>query len=212
MTTIASAKASFFDRAAVMSRMDAATRKALNKSGARLRLIAQRSMRYVNESTNPDKPRRVSSPGHPPLAVRQHPFIRKFMFYSYDEASQSVVVGPAGFSGGTANPAPGILEHGGPAKIRNRRRMRRLVGGPGEIAIGLAGGRSTKLAYNTLLGTAPVTYVRLTTPAQAKRSNRLNELLYGPAMKRVNVAARPFMAPALMIESKQMAALWANSL
>jgi len=213
MATIQSAKAAFFDRDAVMSKVDAASRKALAKSGARLRLIAQRSMRYVAESKNPGKPRRrVSSPGQPPLAVRQHPFIRKFLYFSYDEATKSVIVGPAGF--GKSAPASGIMEHGGPAKIRNRRRTRRRIGGSGEIGIGLFdknGGRSTRLVPDTLLGAVPVTYARLMTAAQASRANRLNEMLYGPAVKRVTVAPRPFMGPALVKESAKMAALWANS-
>ena len=212
MATIQSAKAAFFDRDAVMSKVDAASRTTLAKSGARLRLIAQRSMRYVNESKKTDKPRRVSSPGQPPLAVRQHPFIRKFLYFSYDAATKSVIVGPAGF--GQSDPASGIMEHGGTAKIRNRRRMMRRIGGSGEIGIGLFdknASRSTTLVPNTLLGTAPVTYARLTTRAQAARANRLNEMLYGPAVKRVTVTARPFMGPALVKESEKMAALWANS-
>lgn len=209
MASIQTAKKGFFDRQAVMDKVDAATRKSLNKAGASLRLIAQRSMRYVSAKGRGKKPRRVSRPGEPPRAVREHPWLRKHLYYSYDDASETVVVGPVGFRG--EDPVPGTLERGGLVTIRNARRRRRTSGDGGEIAIGLAGGHTTKLVAGTLLGTVPVTYARLRTVRQVAKANRINERLYGPMTLQRRIAARPFMRPALEKASKRMSRYFANS-
>ena len=195
----------FFDRDRVTKFMDGQTRRALQEAGRRIRRIAQTSMRYVTsrkeqerkiaaglrkrEATDPN----VSRPGEPPKAIRPHPWIRENLFYAYEPAAQSVVIGPVGFSRGSG--APENLEFGGRVRIRNKQRRRRRVGGGGEIDI--RGGQ--------------VIYTRLNTSAQAERANRINEELYGPMFKVVYMGARPFMGPALRQVQPELPRLWAAS-
>jgi len=104
-----------------------------------------------------------------------------------------VVIGPVGFPRGSG--APETLEFGGRAKVRNKRRRKRRIGGGGEIDV--RGGR--------------VIYTKLKTAAQAARANRLNEELYGPLYKVVFIEARPFMRPALAKVRPELPRLWAAS-
>ncbi|HOI57052.1 MAG TPA: hypothetical protein PLP01_17505, partial [Phycisphaerae bacterium] len=135
----------------------------------------------------------VSLPGHPPRAIRPHPWVRKNLFYAFEPVSMGVVIGPVGFPRGSG--APETLEFGGRAKVRNKRRRKRRVVGGGEIKI--SGGR--------------VIYTKLRTAAQAARANRLNEELYGPMYKVVFIEARPYMAPALAKVRPELPRLWASS-
>ncbi len=73
----------FFDRAAVAETLDPAVRRALSKFGAFVRRRAQTSIR----------PRKgTSRPGQPPHSHAG--LLRKFIFFSFDRAAESVVVGP----------------------------------------------------------------------------------------------------------------------
>jgi hypothetical protein len=56
-----------------------------------------------------------------------------------------------------------------------------------------------------------VTYARLTSRKMAARANRLNEQIYGPMERTVNLSPRPYMGPALDAESPKFEDLWANS-
>lgn len=97
-----SAKAGFFDSAAVARSVDAATRRVLSKFGAFVRTRARTSIR---------RRKGVSPPGGPPYS--HVGLLKQFLFFSYDTGSRSVVIGPARL-GGTADPeAPGRLEYGG---------------------------------------------------------------------------------------------------
>ena len=104
------AKAAFLDRAAVQKLVDRRTRVALNHAGALVRKIARNSIRPG---------RATSRPGQPP---RSHTgLLKRFLFYAYDTARRSVVVGPARLNTGDGQ-APARLEYGG----QDRRRARTL--------------------------------------------------------------------------------------
>ena len=104
------AKSMFFDRAAVTSAVDKATRTVLGKFGAYVRRAARASIKKRPEA---------SLPGKPPSSHTG--ILRDFIFFSYNDAERSVVIGPAKLNNGwssasgsikSAN-APEVLEHGG---------------------------------------------------------------------------------------------------
>ena len=195
----------FFDRDCVMKFMDRKNRQALQEAGRRIRRVAQTSMRYVTSRREQERKigaglrkraardPSVSRPGEPPRAIKPHPWIRKNLFYAFEPVAQSVVIGPVGFARGSG--APETLEFGGRARVRNKQRRKRRLGGGGEIDI--RGGR--------------VIYTKLQTTAQVERANRLNEELYGPMFKVVFVAARPYMGPALRKVQPELPRLWTAS-
>lgn len=189
----------FFDQPEIEKAVERAGKQALARSGARHRLTAQRSMRYVTPPKS-GKPRRVSSPGQPPLAVRPHPWVRKHWYYAWDPSTKSVVSGPALF--GPASGAPRTLEKGGQARIKNRRRTIRRVGDGGEVRIGLPSGmgdlsRTAKQAIDWRGNAQWVTYAKIRTTAQAALANANNEWLYGPEEFTAQIEPRPTAGPAL---------------
>lgn len=116
--TLAQLKGFFFDRLAVTRAADAGTVRALSKFGAFVRRAAQTSMRYRKG---------VSQPGQPPSAHKikqlaalkklgraKHngALLRELLFFSYDPATRSVVVGPLGFKT-KGTPVPALHEFGG---------------------------------------------------------------------------------------------------
>lgn len=104
-------KAAFFDRAAVLAVVDEATAHYFGAAGALVRTIAQRSMRYRS-------PRSVAyaAPGSPPRAVRNHPWLRDYTMFAFDERTRSVVIGPVLLAGSRAN-VPALHEHGGKSVV-----------------------------------------------------------------------------------------------
>ena len=195
----------FFDSDRVKKHVDGKTRRALQEAGRRIRRVSQTSMRYVTSRKEQERKiaaglqkraardPNVSRPGEPPRAIKPHPWIRKNLFYAYEPAAQSVVIGPVGFPRGSG--APETLEFGGRARVRNKQRRKRRIGSGGEIDI--RGGR--------------VIYTRLKTAGQVDRANLLNEQLYGPLFKVVHIGARPFMGPALRKVQPELPRLWAAS-
>jgi hypothetical protein len=111
------ARASFFDREAVIKAMDRATRKALSKAGAFVRTRARSSVR---------KRKAVSEPGSPPSD--HGGALKRLLFFAWDAQSRSVVVGPVPFeaarSTGQRPRAPEALEEGGPVTATTRRGKR----------------------------------------------------------------------------------------
>jgi hypothetical protein len=209
----------FFDTPRVRAMLDPATREALSKAGALVRMIARRSMTYRTAKKGMVMGQYMtvmpppSPPGQPPHAVRPHPWIREFLYYALDPARHSVVVGPVllpGVTGGRN--IPELHETGGMTFVRNRRRRTRHVGGVGEIRVGGRAGRTTKTILCTKTGQMmSVTFARLRTPAQAARANEINELLYGALWYAANFPARPFMTPALAKAAPSIPKLWATS-
>ena len=105
----------FFDVPRVRRAMDAATRRALGKAGAFIRRRAKTSIR---------KRKKVSQPGNPPHSHAGH--LRRLIFFAYDPAGQTVVIGPVPFRKGEA---PRLLEFGGVTTRRpgSAGRARRMV-------------------------------------------------------------------------------------
>jgi hypothetical protein len=129
----------FFDRDRVTKYMDRKNRQALQEAGRRIRRAAQTSMRYVTSRREQERKvaaglrkraardPSVSRPGEPPRAIKPHPWIRRHLFYAFEPVAQSVVIGPVGFPRGSG--APETLEFGGRARVRNKQRRRRRLGG-----------------------------------------------------------------------------------
>ena len=118
-------KAAFFDKKGVADGLDAGTRKQLTKFGAFVRRRAKSSLKYKNGPAAPGKPphvhrsasfkRKKGKPGKKQQPVSP---LRELVFFSYDKASKSVVIGPA--IGGSRTGAPRSLEEGGSARIDGR--------------------------------------------------------------------------------------------
>jgi hypothetical protein len=102
----------FFDRAAVRSMMDAKTAKALSRAGAFIRQRARTSIRSR---------KKISEPGQPPSSHVGE--LKRRIWFAYEPATQSVVIGPMRFKQGEA---PGLLEFGGQA-TRQRRNGEKYV-------------------------------------------------------------------------------------
>lgn len=102
------AKESFFDKPRVLKRISRAERKVLSRFGAFVRQRAKTSMR---------RRKSISPPGSPPHAHTG--LLRRFLFFSYDEKMQSVVIGPTRIRGGAS--IPRRLEEGGYTKRPMRR-------------------------------------------------------------------------------------------
>ena len=216
-----SAKRWFFDRTVVEKMVDASTREALNRAGALVRTIARRSMHYVTslpfqlrQMDRGDRKRlsgqpAPSAPGSPPHAVRPHPWIREFLYYAYDPAAASVVIGPVRLSSRVNIPA--LHEFGGRVMVKNPRYVRRKIGSGGEIRIGGRAGRTTRPTVDRYGNVVQVTYARLRTGQQVARANEMNEALYGPAAYMASYQPRPFMGPALAAAAPSLPRLWAAS-
>ena len=104
-------KSSFFDREAVLKKVDSATRQVLSRAGAFIRTRAKSSIR---------KRKKAAPPGQPPSSHTG--VLKNLIFFAYDSASKSVVIGPAKSnqrnafaieSGGSVLSIPGVLEFGG---------------------------------------------------------------------------------------------------
>jgi len=108
----------FFDRGAVTSATDRATRRVLSRIGAYVRTTAKHSIR---------KRKRISDPGEPPSSHTG--LLRRFIFFGYDRGRRSVVIGPMRLNQKVGD-APAALEYGGTSTVveglRRRRRKRRI--------------------------------------------------------------------------------------
>ena len=100
MATIEALKRNFFDSEKVLRAVDSTMRRKLSKFGAFVRTRSRSSIR---------KRKAVSQPGTPP--TNRTGLLKKFIFFSYDEQTKTVVIGPAAFRENAT--APELLEHGG---------------------------------------------------------------------------------------------------
>jgi hypothetical protein len=98
----------FFDKKTVLQAVDKAKRAVLAKAGAFIRQLAKTSIR---------KRKGTSPPGHPPYSHEGS--LRRLIYFGYDPARDSVVVGPVGFK---RSAAPHALEFGGATEVQRRRR------------------------------------------------------------------------------------------
>jgi hypothetical protein len=99
----------FFDSKAVARKVDTATRRVLSRFGAFVRRTARSSIR---------KRKRTSQPGSPPSSHTG--LLKKFIFFGYEPARKSVVIGPVRLSQNGRGEAPSLLEYGGAMKIERR--------------------------------------------------------------------------------------------
>lgn len=150
----------FFDRAAVSDAIDAGARRALSKFGAFTRRTARSSIR---------KRKKASKPGAPPSSHTG--VLKRFLFFGYDPAAKSVVIGPV--LAGNKTGAPETLEYSGPVTIRE------AVSDPIRRAKSAAQAR----AYKKLVREGRVT----AKPRQYRT-------------KTIFVEARPYMDPAFKAE------------
>lgn len=96
----------FFDAPKVISSLDKTTRKAFAKFGAYTRMVAKRSIRKAGKRS------KTSMPGKPPKS--HEGTLKKLIFFAFDWASRSVVIGPKKSKKGNV---PHVLEHGGKITI-----------------------------------------------------------------------------------------------
>lgn len=118
-------KLDFFDRDAVLKAVGKANVKILNEAGRKIRATAQKSLVYAEGP---------SSPGSPPHAhksrkktrtskktgktrTRSVSFLREFLYYKYDFATRSVVVGPEKLNSTVDSSALHALEEGGTSRV-----------------------------------------------------------------------------------------------
>lgn len=99
----------FFDRKAVIDRVDKATRKVLSRFGAFVRQTARKSIR---------KRKKTSAPGSPPSSHTG--LLKRFIFFGFDPQKSSVVIGPQRLSQKGRGDAPALLEHGGKTTLKRR--------------------------------------------------------------------------------------------
>ena len=106
----------FFDRQAVISKVDAASRKVLSKFGAFVRRSAKSSIR---------KRKKPAPPGSPPSSHTW--LLKKFIFFGYDTDARSVVIGPTRLNQKGRGEAPPLLEYGGKTTLKRRGKRKRTT-------------------------------------------------------------------------------------
>ena len=123
-------KSAFFDRDAILKAMDKVTAKALSKYGAFVRQRARTSLRYREDPAPPGQPpsvhktmtRNKTNKRTGVTKKQDSSPLRDFIFFAFEKATQSVVIGPAKTNQqnafGTDRPIPAVLEYGGRVGIR----------------------------------------------------------------------------------------------
>ena len=104
----------FFDSPKVVRALDSTTRRVLSKFGAFVRRTARSSIR---------KRKRISEPGSPPSS--HSGLLKKFIFFGYDPAQRSVVIGPERLSQKGRGEAPHLLEYGGTGTVERQGKGKR---------------------------------------------------------------------------------------
>ena len=107
----------FFDKGAVLRAVDRAERRVLAKAGAFVRRRAKSAVR---------RRKRVSRPGQAPSSHAGH--LRRLIFFGYDRAASSVVIGPLLFRSRSSPTVPELLEFGGVVTRERKGRRRRVRG------------------------------------------------------------------------------------
>jgi len=132
----------FLDRAAVKRRVDRRKRGLLSRAGSFIRTAARSSLKPARQKglgemtpdereryevrqaiarreglRTPRRPERVSEPGRPPLLHMRPSPLKHLIYFAYDPARDSVVIGPLRFGRAGAE----ALEYGGTVAARRRR-------------------------------------------------------------------------------------------
>lgn len=123
--TVKAAVGNFFDKKKVLIAVGKARAKALGEAGRAVRKAALRSLTYAVGPSSPGQPphahksrqktRTSKSTGR--TRTRSVSFLREFLFYSFDDSSQSVVIGPARLNSTVDSKALPALEYGGTSTI-----------------------------------------------------------------------------------------------
>lgn len=109
----------FFDRPAVMNRMEKAKLRVYRQAGGTVRKIARRDLKYKDGPSRPGQPPHVHNDDGESL-------LRSRLYFAYDAARDSVVVGPAFLNkvafkeasiGAPRVRVPELLEKGGRAYV-----------------------------------------------------------------------------------------------
>jgi hypothetical protein len=180
------AKGMFFDSPKIVRAVDNATRRVLSKFGAFVRRGAKSSIR---------KRKKASATGNPPSSHTG--LLKKFIYFGYDQAARSVVIGPArlnqvSFSADmtpVTGTIPSNLEYGGSAYILEERgpngtwhrkdlRRRGSVASVGDMRYQVATGKIIRRDIRR---------------------------------RKITVKPRPFMHPALNKELPKLPAMWRDS-
>lgn len=222
VTVTAKLKDSFFDREHVVKRLGKKRTAALRKAALTSRKIARRKLR---------RRKRVSRPGETPSVRSTSTFATLKNIQTGVPTGDAVILGPIGF--GANQPAPQTLEEGLTRRRVNPKRRKRVIGGGGEIRVAgksstwrrdksgmptsatidkARAGRTTRERTDAEGKTQLVTYTKLHTAEQVRRANELNEMLYGPETLGGDVAARPFMRPAMQEAAPLFPEFYAESL
>ena len=165
----------FFDTAKVLRAVGRAKRQVLSQAGGTVRKLARWSIRQR---------KKPSAPGEPPHS--HEGTLKRFLFYTYDQAADSVVIGPMKtnqvFFDRDGKPVrgtvPQVLEFGGGITILEV--FKPWVRGGGK-------------------------WVR----ADLRSRRRLAGLK--KRYRTVKIAARPYMAPALAKVRPELPRMWAGS-
>jgi hypothetical protein len=104
------------DLSFIRNQIPAAMRKTAGRQGALVRTIARRSIRTR---------KKTSDPGKPP--TNRTGLLRKFIFFSWDAGTQSVVIGPEKLSGVADGNSLRRLEFGGTGTATDKSGRRRRV-------------------------------------------------------------------------------------
>lgn len=208
-------KLTFFDRDRVRTALDKRTWKFFGKFGAYVRSDAKRSMK---------KRKRSAPPFHPPSVHEGS--LKKFLYFGYEHAKRSVVVGPVKLSrrgpsgkrqvlegpspNALAGEVPAVLEHGGNnIPSPNPRRLKRKIGDYGAFAVGRYGGNG-RYIRNYRGQQVFVTFAQIRTPAQLAHVERTETLVFGPWWQNHDLAPRPYMGPAFHKNLEQINKIWAG--
>ncbi len=106
----------FFDTRKVRRAVDASARRVLSKFGAFVRRTARSSIR---------RRKKPSSPGSPPSSHAG--LLKRFIWFGYEPARRSVVIGPARLTRKGRGEAPSLLEYGGTTRLEHRGKRKRAM-------------------------------------------------------------------------------------
>lgn len=192
-------KDAFFDRAAVIKRMDAARVKALAKCGAFVRRTARTLVR---------RRKRTSRPREPPSTHSEEPNLRTVLFF-YDHSSDSMVVGPVKLNQVEESwidvkntTVPAILEHGDRVTVHEWRFVNLAAKddswdqNASSQKFGLQWRRRDKRWKNA---------------SRKRRGRMLSNLGTQTRTRLVSIKARPFMGPALKANIPKFPETFRNS-
>ena len=102
----------FFYNRKVLRLLDKKTHSAFIRFGSFVRTTAKRSIKRVGKKGTPSKP------GQPPKSRKG--LLKNFIFYGFDLAKRSVVIGPQKIYG-LKGQAPSVLEYGGNVKSKSKK-------------------------------------------------------------------------------------------